>query len=298
MCILTVFLLPLAAQADTGGLAAAPILPENQIEDSSYFNLIVTPGEKQLLQIQLENLDEEIKTVSVIPTTAFTNKNGQLDYSVSKIVPLQGPNFREIISKAQTVTLQPHEKRVITFILNVPKDSFSGLVLGGFHILDESKKTTNGIQQELNYVIGVMLREKLKIPEPKLNLTKVTSIDNQLAIKLENPTGALISQYQLTGTLDSHDRTVAILPRIISAAPQTAFTLLLDTEEKLPSGNYQLNLTIKGSEKFQFHQNISVHRTTRELSVKEVDKWKYEILFLFVLILLLSIFLVRRKKYV
>ena len=298
LCILAICLSPSTAQAVTGGLVVAPILPENQIEDSSYFNLEVRPGKKQSLQIQLENLDEQIKTVRITPTTAFTNKNGQLDYSISKIIPLQGPNFREIVSEAQHVTLQPHEKRVVTFLLNVPKNSFSGLVLGGFHILDESKKTTNGIQQELNYVVGVMLREDMKLPKPKLNLSKVTSIDNQLAIKLENPTGALISQYQLTGTLESSNRSVKISPQTISAAPQAAFTLLLNTEENLTSGNYQFNLSIKGPEKFQFHPKISVGHTTKELSVKEIAEWKYEGIILAAILLLLSIILARRKKHV
>lgn len=97
-----------------------------------------------------------------------------------------------------------------------------------------------------------MLRENIKLPKPKLNLSKVMSIDNQLAIKLENPTDVLISQYQLTGTSESSNRSVKISSQTISAAPQATFTLLLNTEENLTSGNYQFNLSIKGPEKFLF----------------------------------------------
>lgn len=300
ICILVISLLPITAQAQEVGFGAAPVIPENQLDNSSYFNLLVDSGGKQNVQIQLENFEDHAKSVVLTPTTAFTNKNGQLDYAISQHVPLNGPNFREIVSQPQTITLQPKETKVVTFVLSMPKESFSGLLLGGFHIQDKAVENEEGFKQEFSYNIGVMLREEKGLPAPLLNLTQVSAVDDQLAVQLENPTGALISQYRLTGTLEkTNGDSITLTPQTVSAAPQDAYTLLLPAKSDLATGNYTLQLKIAGDKTFSFREKIAIDKSESGLTVKkQSNNIAYLLAVALFLGLVLFIFQKRRKTHV
>lgn len=295
LLVFLLFALPIVTQAETVGFGAAPLLPENQLTQASYFDLLVKPGTSQDVQIQLENFENEPKTLALTPTTAFTNEAGKLDYSSSNHVPLAGPNFREITSKQQVITLQPLEKRVVTFTIDLPKEKFDGVLLGGIQITWET--TSSGtLQQEVAYTIGVMLREDETLPEPKLQLVDVTTANNQLAVQLKNPTGALISQYQMTGSLSKGNQTITLAPQTISIAPQDAFTLILESKEKITAGNYTLKLNFSGEQSFDFQQAIQIEVADGELVVEEREPM-YQLLWLVPVSLLLAI-IVRRRRYV
>ncbi|MBO1304898.1 DUF916 domain-containing protein [Enterococcus sp. 669A] len=300
ICILVFSLLPITAQAQEVGFGAASLLPENQLDNSSYFNLLVDPGKKQQLHIQLKNFEDHPKTIVITPTTAFTNKNGQLDYSISRHVPLSGPNFRDVVSPPQNITLQPKETKIVTFTLSMPKESFSGLLLGGFHIQDEAESSNSSFQQEFSYTIGVMLRAEKALPDPQLHLNQVSAVGDQLAVQLENPTGALISQYRLTGTLKKNNgKSIDVISQTISAAPQDAFTLLLAAESELTSGNYTLQLKIAGEKTYHFQEKISIDKTESGLIIKQQPNPLVYLLAVAVLIALpLFIFQRRRKRHV
>lgn len=299
-CILVFGLLPITVHAEEVGFGTAPLLPANQLDSSSYFNLLVDSGKKQKLQIQLENFEEQPKTIVITPTTAFTNKNGQLDYSISGHVPLSGPNFRDIVSPPQTITLQPKETKIVTFTLSIPKESFSGLLLGGFHIQDEAESSNSSFQQEFSYNIGVMLREEKALPDPLLHLNQISAVDDRLAVQLENPTGALISQYRLTGTLKkTNGDSITLTPQTVSAAPQDAFTLLLPAENDLATGNYTLQLKIAGDKTFNFREKIVIDKSESGLTVKkQSNNIAYSLAVALFLGLVLFIFQKRRKTHV
>ncbi|MGM0213397.1 WxL protein peptidoglycan domain-containing protein [Enterococcus sp. AZ109] len=298
-CILIFGFLPKTALAVEIGFAAGPILPANQLDNSSYFNLLVKPGEKQKVQIQLENYDDQSKTIVVTPTTAFTNKNGQLDYSISNHTPLSGPNFREITSSPQTIRLNPKETRIVTFTLSLPQKSFSGLLLGGVHIQETTKQAEEGLQQDFSYIIGVMLREEKTLPEPELQLTQVSAVENQLAVRLKNPTGALLSRYKLTGSLEkSNDESVSLTPQTISIAPNDSFDLLLPAQSTLESGSYTLRLELDGERKFNFNKRISIDRTDGMLTISPWFPLTYLLISGLLVSLVGFIFYKRRKTHV
>lgn len=66
--------------AEGAGFTISPALPQNQIDQSTYFNLLVKPGETQRLLIYVKNTTKSAKKLEV---SAFTQSNGTLGYMVS-----------------------------------------------------------------------------------------------------------------------------------------------------------------------------------------------------------------------
>lgn len=62
-----------------------PVLPENQIGESGYFNLQMSPGQSQTLTITLKNTTDKTVVVEEEIASATTNINGVVEYSPNKI---------------------------------------------------------------------------------------------------------------------------------------------------------------------------------------------------------------------
>ncbi len=62
------------------------VIPDNQIDkEKSYFDLKVTPGEKQKLKVKLRNTTDKEIVINPHIQSAKTNKNGVIDYTPNKI---------------------------------------------------------------------------------------------------------------------------------------------------------------------------------------------------------------------
>ena len=66
--------------AEGAGFTISPALPQNQIDQSTYFNLLVKPGETQRLLIYVKNTTKTAKKLKVSPVSAFTQTNGTIGY--------------------------------------------------------------------------------------------------------------------------------------------------------------------------------------------------------------------------
>ncbi|MBU5365852.1 DUF916 domain-containing protein [Enterococcus devriesei] len=285
-------------QAATFGFGASPIFPENQIDGASYFDLQVKKDQQQTLYIIVENFDDQPKTLEITPTTAFTNTIGQIEYSLNDHKPTSGPNFKELVSVPQTVHLEAKEQKQVTFQLTIPEKGFSGSLLGGFQILDQNAPTNGGIQQELAYVIGVMLREDKALPAPQLTLENFTTAKEDVAAKLANTSGRLISHYQLSGELRSiTGKEISLTDQTISVAPHDSFTLQLPTEKPPTSGLYTIKLTIKGEKAFSFDRWVFLHQQNNQLQIYELALWPFILALAFILgSLILFIWKKRKEK--
>lgn len=73
-------------QAETLDYSVQAIIPENQTKPGlSYFDLLLSPGQQQTLQVQLENVTNRQLKIDVGLSSAVTNNAGVVDYSPTKI---------------------------------------------------------------------------------------------------------------------------------------------------------------------------------------------------------------------
>lgn len=74
-----------------------PILPDNQREGRSFFDLRVEPGTKQTLQIQINNFSDQEQTYFINVNTAQTNGNIVIDYGQNEL-------------PEESIVQQPHKR--------------------------------------------------------------------------------------------------------------------------------------------------------------------------------------------
>ncbi|ALS03358.1 hypothetical protein ATZ33_15845 [Enterococcus silesiacus] len=156
-------------------------IPENQVDKSqTYFDLRMKPEQEQDISITIKNGSDEQATFIVEPHIAVTNQNGVIDYS--KDLPKDSSlkhSLTEVISGETKYTLKGKETKKAVFHLKMPKESFDGIILGGFQIHKEQKDTEKDekqavqIKNQYAYVIGVKLSEKDQSATPELVLNKV-----------------------------------------------------------------------------------------------------------------------------
>ena len=110
-----------------------PVLPENQIGESGYFNLQMSPGQSQTLTITLKNTTDKTVVVEEEIASATTNINGVVEYSPNKIKAdsTLKYNLVDYASIPKEVSLQPNSSQQVKVSVTMPKENFNGVIAGG-----------------------------------------------------------------------------------------------------------------------------------------------------------------------
>lgn len=79
------FSMRVSAEENPSNVAISAVIPDNQIDkNKTYFDLLMTPGEEQELEVVLTNSSDEAITMESSVNSAITNDNGVVDYSQAK----------------------------------------------------------------------------------------------------------------------------------------------------------------------------------------------------------------------
>lgn len=178
--------------------------PENQIDESGYFNLKMTPGQKQKVSITLSNLSKEEVTVNVGLNGARTNSNGVLEYgktNLDKDASMKF-DFTDLVKAPKTVTLPPESDKDLELDISMPETSYDGIILGGIQLQKAAKRnekkenTGTTIINEYAYTIAMLLRENDTNVEPKMGYLKTYGTQpngrNTIVVDLANQAANLL----------------------------------------------------------------------------------------------------------
>lgn len=307
--------------ADTMNYGVQAEIPENQIDKSkTYFDLLVKPGQKQNLTLTLTNTEDKEIQLLVEPNNAVTNKNGVIDYSKTdqkKDSTLKVP-FKDLVTGNTTITLKPKEKKTVTFELTVPKESFEGMVLGGFYIhkvaSEAEQKTQENVQikNEYSYVIAVALRESLTdVPATmKLNEVKPNLENYHTAVtaNLQDTMPTIINKLKIDASITkkgSKKVLHATEKENLTMAPNSNFDFLIDwNNDPLKAGIYTLHLTATSPQgEWTFTEDFEIKQTAASsLNKKAVELtpdnswWLYLLAALLVILLLIILFLLKQLR--
>lgn len=309
------------AQAQTGAdYAIQAELPANQIKGrETYLNLLVKPGTEQAITVSIINLSKQTKKIKVIPTNATTQDNGLVSYAPSRLRdPSAKYQFTELTSKAVTVSLGPEQVVPVTFKTRIPKDGFTGQILGGIYASDPTihEGAEGGLQinNRFAYSIAVMLQtdQTLVPPELKLNSVRPGIQSNQVAVlaNLSNVAPRLFGKISYESKLYRNGSKTVTASRKVqdySFAPNSAMTFATwaNKNEALKPGRYELDLTAKsGTKTWHWRRDFVIARSKirelkKELGQEEPFPWLWLIAaggLLLLIIFLIIILLKRRKK--
>ena len=155
------------------------IQPENQRSDVSYFDLRMTPGQKQTVQIELRNDTSKKKTIEVSINGTTTNSNGVIENGPSTIEadPSLRYAFEELVRGPETVNLPAKGKATVELTIQMPAETYDGVISGGIQLkeaVDEKERAKQvGVINEYSFLVGMLLTETDTEVLPELALNKV-----------------------------------------------------------------------------------------------------------------------------
>ena len=191
-----------------------PILPENQRNtEVGFFDLLLEPGEKQTIEIEISNLSEETPIVVLIEAaTATTDHGGVVHYTPRRGEGEQGRDstlpfaFEELVSVPGNLTLAPGEVRKVPITIYMPEVPFDGVIAGGFCIsqeidLEAAREEAGLILNLFNFEIPVLLRQSENEVPPDLQVLQVEAsqwnLRNMIAVHLQNPEMMFINMMEI-----------------------------------------------------------------------------------------------------
>ena len=249
----------------------------------SYFDLLLKPSQKEQVSIHIKNNSQEKATYLVDVNNAVTNSNGVIDYgqkNVKKDVSADYVLNQLVSPETQEVILQPGEAKDIPFQIKMPKQAFTGIILGGIHITKKdtlSKKVSGtAIRNKYAYVIGMKLETNTNKVTPDLKLLAARpGLENSyttIFANVQNPTPTIISKVSFDATITKKGSKKVLYKskkENMSIAPNTNFNFPIGlTKEKITPGNYTVTIDAK-----EGTTNKTWHLTTDfEIQAKKAEK--------------------------
>ncbi|ENZ5599886.1 DUF916 and DUF3324 domain-containing protein [Enterococcus hirae] len=274
-------------QADEimGGYTIECIPNVHQIDTSlGYFYLCEQPGAQDHLGIKLINSSNQEKRLTVKVTNANTNANGLLDYTgtIKDNKDLKLP-LTSIVKATQSEVTVPAKSEVDTsFTVKLPKEKFTGVVVGGIVVSEKAEKTPKAQKKEVsientyNYTLGVVLTNnaKTKMKQPiSVSLEKVAPIlsDGRKIIQADilNPNSYIFDQATVAGEIleKSTDKVIKKQQRTnVNIAPHSVYPFQFDwKKDELKAGDYIFTGSVKaGGKEWLFSKEFTINPTTAQ----------------------------------
>nr|WP_242700704.1 DUF916 and DUF3324 domain-containing protein [Enterococcus sp. DIV0212c] len=316
-----IFSIHIEANAADMNFSVEANIPENQVDKSqTYFDLRMKPEQKQDISITIKNSSDQPATFSVVPHIAVTNQNGVIDYGKELTKdPSLKHGITDIISGDTKYTLKAKETKKAVFHLKMPKDSYDGIILGGFQIKKEEKKSEKEekqavqIKNQYAYVIGIKLTETEKNVEPELLLNKVKpGLQNYRTVvtaNLQNTQPVIVSGLSVNAKVTQKSGDTVLHKtekKEMSMAPNSNFDFPISWDnQELKAGKYHLSLVAedKNGNKWELEKDFEIKGKDSKVLNKEAVEvkknytlWIVEAIISFVIIVLLLWFIIKKRK--
>lgn len=236
--------------------AVRAILPDNQMDRQlSSFHLKVEPGQEQILQVLIVNSGEEEIMVSVEANTAFTNRNGVIEFTAASAEnDRTAMDFAQMVAPVEPiVTVPANGEAVAEFLVKVSDEPFDGVIYGGllFTKLHQDEKEDEsgrfGIRNIYRYAIGVRLQQsdKTVAPEFALQSAGADNDNGALIIHLWNAQPIIARGIALSAQVypkDGENAVASFTRSGIAMAPNSGmpYTIYFEDGLSLPEGEYRV----------------------------------------------------------
>ena len=254
--------------AEVVPVSVQAVLPKNQINsDVTYFDLKMEPSQKQTIEVLLHNSSEEKVNINTKITSALTNTNGLIDYTLDNgdeknyDASLKYP-LTKIAKVKNQVEMAPKEKVKLPITIQMPTSEYDGMILGAICFSPEStssntnQNTNNSMQIKttIEYSIGIVLRETNQKVEPKVNLIKVNAGQtmgmNVVKASVQNSTSTVIEDMVYDAKVYKEKGNKVLFEKKNTnyrLAPNTNVNYEIPLNDKaFKPGKYRLELLTKG----------------------------------------------------
>lgn len=288
--------------ADHNDFSVTPVLTENQNPDVlSYFDLTVTPNQKQTIKIKIRNNSDESVKYNLYVNTATTNQNGIIDYSINNFEKDESLmlSLKDCLTlKEQKVDVPANSEKEVSLDLSIPEKPFEGIALGGITVEPNIEEDSNGVNNVFTRTLAIQLTETTKEITPKLEGGEVRvsqeNLKNNVKFELRNSTPTVISKVTADIEITKQGSKNPILKQTkeqLSFAPNSKFSLMTEWDKQFDSGKYtySINLTDGEGNSWNFSKNFEIKaEVAASLNKTSVDRKEsfFEKYFIYLIILL------------
>lgn len=264
------------AASDPVGFTVKAILPENQLGDGGYFQLLVNPGVRQVIEVEIANHRDTPLIVDISVHDASTNANGLIAYgedaaskqspSVSSMTALRldmlAGNEGLLSSEDNMITIAPGAVVRVPLEITMTDVPLVGQLLGGIVVtkLDDEQpgEGSFAVRSLYSYAIALQLQsEQDPAIAPSFSFASAQPGNiagwNALVVTIENNAPLVVTGAQLSLRVYRQGETEPVMEaekERIAMAPHTAmpYTLALPEGVTLAPGAYtvQIDWTYNG----------------------------------------------------
>jgi len=234
------------------------VLPENQKGEGRYFDLRMTPGQEQTVQVMLTNRADQEQTIQVSLNGVKTNSNGVLEYGPSALKndPSLKHDFKDIVKGPSEVTLAPNETKPLELTITMPETSYDGKIVGGIYLKskptkeeEKANKKAKGVINEYAFLVAMVLQETDEKVTNDLKLNKVyaglSNYRNSVFANFSN-----IKPEFLNNTKKAD----------MKMAPNSMIEFPLEMNgDKMVAGDYKAHILVtSGDQKWEWTENFKI----------------------------------------
>jgi hypothetical protein len=251
----------LPAQAAGTAIQVRPEMPSQQRSStSSYFDVVLAPGESTLLKVEVSNSSSETVSVDADVAPAQTSDGGAITYE-STIAHAGMPtvNMANLVSqKHQELSIPAGSTVTYSTTLTMPSSSVEGVVAGGisFEQKDQGSSDSSasdnvgmGITSKYRYVVAALVRNQETTVHPKLAFGEITAkqkdYQNSIALLINNTAPTYLNQLEVdtTAQLRGSDAKYTRSASMMQMAPTSAFTYAISLPDDVKAGTYDVTAT-------------------------------------------------------
>ncbi|MGX6962651.1 DUF916 and DUF3324 domain-containing protein [Vagococcus xieshaowenii] len=298
------------------------VLPDNQREGSSYFDLDMAPGQKQELAVKVFNHSDEDIVVEPDIAAATTNLNGAVEYGkadeqLDKTAPY---DISKLISNDEQEIKVPAQRAVFyKFNVTMPPKEFNGVLAGGITFREkeqnEAKEESNdqgiSIKNTFSLVLALLLRENETALNSDLKLTKATADQvnarNVIFAHLQNPTAKYLNQLTVSAKVTKRNQDEVIYKASqeqMQMAPNTTMTFPIRLlGEKIKSGKYTMTIdATSGEDKWHLTKDFEIKAdearklNKSDVSIEKDNTMLYVLIGVALIIILLMVLIALQVK--
>ncbi|MCM3675950.1 DUF916 and DUF3324 domain-containing protein [Peribacillus simplex] len=303
------------------------VVPKNQVDKKkTYFDLLVEPGQKQILEINLRNdTDDDVK-INPLIHSATTNLNGVVEYGENdkEADPTLLYKLEDIVKTEEEVIIPAKGNYVLKLDVTVPKKEFDGVVAGGIILQEDTEGTDEkqnknednkglSIKNEFAYVVAILLRENENEIKPELQLNDVfpdqVNARNVINVNIQNTMPMYMNQMTVKSKVTKKDDSQVLYESNkegMQMAPNSNFDYPISLNgERLEAGDYTLEMTAASmgeewhwTRDFKIDGDIAKKLNDSDVTIQKDYTWLYVIIggIVILLALILWVIIMRRKK--
>lgn len=266
-----------ATETNQIGYTVAPVIPDNQIGDTSaYFDLRVEPSQQQTIQVELRNDSTEDKTVQAQLANATTNINGLVVYEAETNEEidssLKKPLTEWVDLSANEITIPAGQSVMLDVTLNVPEEAFDGVKLAGLIFKEVTKEVESdagegvSVQNAYTYIIALQVSENDNEVPVDFALADVNAQLSDgartVVANIQHPQARLTGGISIQADIYEKNGDQVIASKSmedVSFAPNSTMPFTVEWDQALKAGDYRIDMVLtRGDQEWDFTKEFTI----------------------------------------